>query len=374
MWFIFFLSGAINTDFQVERDINLIPYVIAHYKIPYSDVTFYKKDTLYEARYISVLVVKKGKHQIGGMSNKEKIVLKNYLETISPNKSSAGTLKEELTNGDYKVILNIWDLQSNRRWSWEEDIEIPEIEPLDIGSIQWFSDPSHIISARDTVRVNIIVFDKGKVGGQLSYYYRSSKGGIYSKTDTLLEGSKRYLININLGANQFPENMYKLVVQLKDTNGREIRERSIDFEIREPFFQSKMFFERVRELTYIATTKEMDELLNAKVEERKELWQEFWRERDPTSGDEINEFKEEYFRKIDYVQEHFSTGLTEGWKSDRGKAYMLLGPPDYVERHPFEMEGKAYEIWYYYIKDYRLVFVEQYNLGEYKLINPPRGF
>ncbi len=372
--FLFLLSATIDVDFQIERDTNLVPYVIVRYKIPYSEISFYKNDSIYEARYSAALIVKKDNRQVGGKNIRKGFVLKDYLKTISSTEHTVGTFKQELSSGEYKIILNVWDLQSSKNWSWEKDLSISGIAPLDICSMRWLSGPTHVITTRDTLKIKIIVFDRESVGAHLYYYYESEKGGIYFKSDTLLEGRRMYTVCIELPADKFPEAHYKFSAHLKDINDKGIRQSSLEFVVQEPFFKSERFISRVKQLQYIATPKEIEELVKAPPGKRVELWNEFWRKRDPTSGDEVNEFREEYFGRVDYAQAHFSTGLTEGWKSDRGKAYITLGPPDYIEHHPFEMERKAYQIWYYYDRGYRLVFVERYNLGEYELINPPRGF
>lgn len=370
---VFFLISIIDVDFRVVRDTNLVPYVVVHYKIPFSEISFFKKDSIYEAQYSSAIIVKKNNQQIGGKSIRRCIETDDYLKTISPNVFSLCSLKQELSSGKYKIIFSTWDLQSSKRWSWEKDISVSEITALDIGTINWIGGPSREINTKDSVKIKITIYDTEKLGAYLDYYFRSANGVIYFMNDTLISGSKEHIIYIKQPANLFPENHYKFIIHLKDTSGKEIQKRELDFEIQAPFFSSYRYLERVKQLVYIATSKEMEQLQNARVEKREELWNDFWRKRDPTSGDEVNEFRDEYFDRVNYTEEHFSTGLTEGWKSDRGKIYIILGPPDYVERYPFEMEREAYQIWYYYDRGYRLVFVERYNLGEYELINPPRG-
>jgi GWxTD domain-containing protein len=373
MIIVFFLVSLIDVDFRIVRDTNLIPYVVVHYKIPFSEISFFKKDSIYEAKYSSAIIVRKDNQQIGGKSIRGNIETDDYLKTISPNEFSVCSLKYELSNGEYKIIFNTWDLQSSKRWSWEKDISVSEINALDIGVINWLSGTSRTITTRDSVKIRIIIYDTDRIGACLEYYFRSANGVIYFMNDTLISGSEEHTIYIKQPANLFPENHYKFIIHLKDINSKEIQKRELDFEIQEPFFSSYRYLERVKQLIYIATSREIEQLLNARVEKREELWNEFWQKRDPTSGDEVNEFKDEYFDRVNYAEEHFSTGLTEGWKSDRGKIYIIIGPPDYIERYPFEMERKAYQIWYYYNRGYRLVFIERYNLGEYELINPPRG-
>jgi GWxTD domain-containing protein len=68
-------------------------------------------------------------------------------------------------------------------------------------------------------------------------------------------------------------------------------------------------------------------------EEREHFIEQFWRRRDPTPGTVENEFKEEHYRRIAYANEHYAS-RTPGWKTDRGRVYIIYGPPDAIESHP----------------------------------------
>jgi GWxTD domain-containing protein len=68
-------------------------------------------------------------------------------------------------------------------------------------------------------------------------------------------------------------------------------------------------------------------------EERDAFIEQFWQRRDPTPDTEENEFKEEHYRRIAYANEHFSAGRA-GWRTDRGRIYVVFGPPDEIESHP----------------------------------------
>jgi len=74
-------------------------------------------------------------------------------------------------------------------------------------------------------------------------------------------------------------------------------------------------------------------------EERDNFIEAFWQRRDPTPDTEENEFKEEHYRRIAYANEHFAAGVP-GWKTDRGRIYIVFGPADEVESHP---SGGTYE-------------------------------
>ena len=68
-------------------------------------------------------------------------------------------------------------------------------------------------------------------------------------------------------------------------------------------------------------------------EERDQFIEAFWQRRDPTPDTIENEFKEEHYRRMAYANEHFAAGIP-GWKSDRGRIYVMYGPADEIESHP----------------------------------------
>ncbi|MBV8721040.1 MAG: GWxTD domain-containing protein, partial [Candidatus Eremiobacteraeota bacterium] len=74
-------------------------------------------------------------------------------------------------------------------------------------------------------------------------------------------------------------------------------------------------------------------------EERDNFIEAFWARRDPTPDTAENEFKEEHYARIAYANEHFAAGIP-GWKSDRGRIYIMYGKPDEIDSHP---SGGTYE-------------------------------
>ena len=74
-------------------------------------------------------------------------------------------------------------------------------------------------------------------------------------------------------------------------------------------------------------------------EERDNFIEQFWLRRDPTPDTVENEYKEEHYRRITYANEHFAAGKP-GWKTDRGRIYIMFGPPDQIDSHP---SGGMYE-------------------------------
>ena len=74
-------------------------------------------------------------------------------------------------------------------------------------------------------------------------------------------------------------------------------------------------------------------------EERDQFIEQFWLRRDPTPDTIENEYKEEHYRRIAYANEHYASGIA-GWRTDRGRIYIVFGPPDSIDSHP---SGGSYQ-------------------------------
>jgi GWxTD domain-containing protein len=154
---------------------------------------------------------------------------------------------------------------------------------------------------------------------------------------------------------------------------------------------SKDFYEHVQ---YIITQEESRIFLELPPASRLRFVEEFWLRRDPTPGTEQNEFKEAYYKRIEEAN-HLFRGARPGWRQDRGRFYILFGPPNERRTNPMggrpieatrdhrELTGgtiaatgeKASEIWTYYSlfaslqkpQTVELVFVDSDGTGDYKL-------
>jgi hypothetical protein len=78
---------------------------------------------------------------------------------------------------------------------------------------------------------------------------------------------------------------------------------------------------------------------------------------------------EEYYRRVAFANRSFTT-FRDGWKTDRGMVYIILGPPDEIERRPFNRGNKPYVVWSYYRYNREFVFLDDTGYGEYRLLSP----
>ena len=88
------------------------------------------------------------------------------------------------------------------------------------------------------------------------------------------------------------------------------------------------------DVVYIITPEERNAFLQLSTnEEREQFIEQFWLRRSSNPDLPDNDFKEEHYRRIAYANEHYASGIP-GWKTDRGRMYIMWGPPDEVESHP----------------------------------------
>ncbi|MGH9739453.1 MAG: GWxTD domain-containing protein [Candidatus Acidiferrales bacterium] len=143
------------------------------------------------------------------------------------------------------------------------------------------------------------------------------------------------------------------------------------------------------DVIYIITPEERRAFLHLQTnEEREEFIEAFWQRRNPDPDSPENTYKEEYYRRIAYANEHFASGIP-GWKTDRGKIYIMWGKPDEIDSHPTggtwdrpmdqgggETTTYPYEDWRYrYLpgmgENVELEFVDPTGTGEYHLTMDP---
>src|SRR5467141_3580394 len=143
------------------------------------------------------------------------------------------------------------------------------------------------------------------------------------------------------------------------------------------------------DVVYIISPEERRAFLQLDTnEEREQFIEQFWLRRSANPDLPDNDFKEEHYRRIAYANEHFASGIP-GWKTDRGRMYIMWGPADEVESHPtggtydrpMEEGGGStstypFETWRYrYIEgvgqNIELEFVDPTMTGEYRMTMDP---
>lgn len=109
------------------------------------------------------------------------------------------------------------------------------------------------------------------------------------------------------------------------------------------------------------------------LDEQRRFLMEFWQARDPRPDTPINEFKEEFYSRLQYANERYASGRREGWQTDRGRIVIKYGLPASVEPHLYDRETIPHEIWQYNNipgeGQALFVFADRNRFGDFELLH-----
>jgi GWxTD domain-containing protein len=132
------------------------------------------------------------------------------------------------------------------------------------------------------------------------------------------------------------------------------------------------------EVNYIIDSQEKKQFVALQTDAQRDSFIDgFWRIRNPDPNSDVNTYKQEHYRRLTYANEHFgSIGLQDGWRTDQGRIYIILGAPKQVMTYPLARNVRPMEIWFYESPSramapyFNLVFYKR-SLGEpYSLYSP----
>jgi GWxTD domain-containing protein len=133
-----------------------------------------------------------------------------------------------------------------------------------------------------------------------------------------------------------------------------------------------------RDVAYIISRDERSAFLKLTTDEARDLFiQNFWEIRNPNPGSPENTFKNEIYERITYANAHFGSGANEeGWRTDRGRAYITLGPPQQKETHYNASNLFPLEVWFYSFSHpslppfFYVMFYRHEGFGDFRFYSP----
>jgi len=133
--------------------------------------------------------------------------------------------------------------------------------------------------------------------------------------------------------------------------------------------------ELYQKLSYILTNNEKNIYKTLSLAEKKRFIAVFWAKNDPSPETPLNEFKRDFMNKINYSNSQYRE-RKPGWKTDRGRVFIIYGKPDNTDYFPNSPETVAYQIWYFYRieqegteRGVEFVFADFRRNGEYVLVH-----
>ena len=321
----------------------------------------------------------------------------NYADTQAEQMFDFTTQSLELDPGRYIVEVQIEDQSSSESYVNELSITVkdfsggisvsdvlllndfdkdtntiypnvaPEIDS-DIGPLQLFYElygvpGTEVHVTRDIVLMNEPDEDEDSI---------PNASIVYSDSETRTIASRRNQHIVNLPTPDLQVGNYAAVVKVESLDGEilDMSQKRFSIQWNGLLAHINNLDEAIQQMAYIAKKRDIRHILEPESEAaRFSRFKEYWDKRDPTPGTTRNEHMEEYYYRVSFANQKYSS-LTDGWKTDRGQVVVLFGEPDVIEKHPYNFSVKPYEVWYYYTIGRRFIFVDNSGLGDYRLIRP----
>ena len=307
-----------------------------------------------------------------------------------------------LQPGTYSVEIVLQDMESKAVGSAEkpmvvtsfdrEGVELAGIEfarsvkrseeknQFTKNSVEVIPNPSRVFGIESpfvyfyTEMYNIAVDSRG--GGQVvkEFYLNDTEGNALKSSRKEVKTKKSSAVWVDkINILDLVSGKYLLQLKVADIKSGKSVERQGEFWIHNPFitislaqYREEDIDEFRAQIIYLIEQKELDMFDQLNVPAKIKYINDYWRGKDPN-------FRTEHLKRFYAVQERFASPSLPGWKSDRGRVYIMYGPPDEIEREPAGMDTRAYEVWIYETLEQQgrihFVFCDFGVFGNYRLIH-----
>ncbi len=358
-------------------------------QVPFSSVQFVRNDNSFTASYtVTITLFDEGKENIFFDQNwVERLKTENFEEANSPFSSNYSQRSVDLKPGKYVLFCSIEDGDSKKLSFSESLIQVRAFsEPLEISDAliidQIIKDKESeqlIPNVSRTVTTNLkempVYFEVYSDKNQsltFEYSLKDKKGEVL-----FTQAEER---NVTAGTNKILYTFKNPKFHLGDIevwisikkDGKEIKNyiKIINGRISGLPLSINNLDDAIDQMAYITSGTNISFIRSSKNSDEKiKKFFDFWDTKKPNQSSDENPIMREYYKRVDYANKHFK-GLPAGWKSDMGMVYIILGPPDMVERQPMPANSTAYEMWTYSRLNRRYEFQDMNGFGTFRLLNP----
>lgn len=357
-------------------------------QVPYSSVQFVKTGQGFEASYsISVAIYdEEKKNLITEKIWNEKITAISFELTSSPDNFNLGHRSFELLPGIYNIVTSLTDNDSRNQYDSENKYEVKSFESFPSMSSVMLVAKKTVVEGNTKIIPNVsrnVLTDRDDLSTFLEVYADTSRK-LFIDYQILDEeeielGKRITQIDAKQGSNQIFNEIdtlvlnlgkYFLKVTLRDSAGTIFGTSIKPFISRWSGVPKSItdLDKAIDQMVYIANTEEISYIEDAPDRlEKAKRFVGYWSKYDSNPSDSYNPVFNEYYSRVAMANANFTTYSMEGWRSDRGMVFIILGPPDNIDRHPFEYYAKPYEVWQYYNLNRSFLFVDNTGFGDYRL-------
>jgi GWxTD domain-containing protein len=382
--FFFDALGFTSTD-SVSSRLDIYTQVL------YEGVSFVKEGEIFTAKYeLTIDIYDTKKNLIREKIINESIKTSNYDETVSSKTYKLNQQSFNLPPMKYVVSVQVRDNETNKPFRINREMELRNfttrpLEASDImilnkltvedskktiipnisGNVAELNNAFHIFmevynrANIDSTQIILRLLDEKEKLVRTDTTYQPLKSGnnsVFVKVSTLNITMGSYQLKLSVASLRSEESLVEVSKKF-NIQWKGMPHSFIDLDA------------AIDQMTYIFDQKEIDRIKKLPPSEKADAFKDLWKKKDPTPGTDRNELMEEYYSRVEYANKNFKHYL-DGWRTDMGMVFIIFGSPNNVDRHPFDIDAKPFEVWYYYELNRQLVFVDETGFGDYHLTTP----
>ena len=197
-----------------------------------------------------------------------------------------------------------------------------------------------------------------------SFDVNSSEATDLTLNGTITQDGYRFAL-VNIPNQNFENASYRILLhengKEKPVDTRRVNSQWLDMPV--SLYNLDIAIEMMK---FIVDENQLSRLRSGSTAEKEQKFRDFWKQRDPSPNTEFNELMAEYYNRIDYAYKNFSSIQTPGFETDQGRAYILYGPPENIERR-LPADAPTREVWEY--SNRTLIFEATTGFGDFRLIS-----
>ncbi|MCK5146632.1 GWxTD domain-containing protein [bacterium] len=361
------------------------------YQIKHDALQFLMKDSIYCASYEFAIQIKSDKKEV--MDTKifsRHISVKHYDETLSRKDFDSAEQNFMLPPGNYNISIALTDDGTKKTARRNFKLKVPGLErnEIDVSSIifgftsesdgdkeaVWYPVVDNVVPEdHRQITMRFTVYNRSNLNRmpvryELKSLKKSNKDKRENELSVEIADSINY-VELPIDLYDLSPGSYEIKIELADGKFKIKRKSTIVLHLDGLPVYAADLDDAINSLVHIADGKELKKIKKAKGDEKSTLFFQFWEANDPSPGTPANELMDEYYRRVAYTMRQFGR-YNPGWRTDRGRIYILLGPPDDVNRRHFEPNVDPYEVWFYSQYNRTFLFVDENGYGEYRLKTP----
>ena len=350
-------------------------------KIQNSSMKFLKMGNVFTASYkLNISISDTNNEMIDEHILNDSILVEKFSETKNDSLYKSQKKSFYLKNGKYNFTFSLTDNESKKTLDKVEEFQIADYEnkTFEISDLLFFDSTQNF----PTLNVPIKIYKNSKGIFELYNFLNYDSTNFILKfldenetlvlSETLFQkiDYEKNNILINFDSMILKNGNFKFQIQaFTKNNFSSIKENFISIN----FFENENLIienldNAISQLIYIVSSEFLDSLKNiTSYEEKEKKFKNFWKSKDPSLTTKKNELMEEYYKRVEHANKNFGQYI-EGWKTDMGMIYITFGKPDNIEKHPFDFDKKAHEVWFYYSVNKEFRFVDETGFGNYRLV------